>query len=174
MHHFATTSVFYLLNLILGKSTICLENIDSNKIRGEGVFYNLTPLRSASSYFYILQLFSTDTDVLIQSRLYPTRLWTRRRTQCNTPKRLLRVLNIIECPSPNCYMEGNPASPLCVAKWGRVIHMLPPTPTSSKPPPFNPHLLQWHHGGTKLDCYAPPNTLQSPSPIPHPHPPLQI
>ena len=59
----------YLLNLILRKSTICLENIDSNKIRGEGVFYNLTPLRSASSYFYILQLFSTDTDVLIHTRL---------------------------------------------------------------------------------------------------------
>ena len=55
--------VFYLLNLILRKSTICLENIDSNKIRGEGVYNDPAPLRSAGSYFYILQLFSTDPDV---------------------------------------------------------------------------------------------------------------
>ena len=52
----------YLLNLILRKSTICLENIDSNKIRGEGVYNDPAPLRSAGSYFYILQLFSTEPD----------------------------------------------------------------------------------------------------------------
>ena len=56
------TSVSYLLNLILRKSTICLENIDSNKIRGEGVYNDPAPLRSAGSYFYILQLFSTEPD----------------------------------------------------------------------------------------------------------------
>ena len=56
------TSVSYLLNLILRKSTICLENIDSNKIRGEGVYNDPAPLRSAGSYFYIPQLFSTEPD----------------------------------------------------------------------------------------------------------------
>ena len=53
--------ILHFQNYILGIS-ICLENIDSNKIRGEGVYNNLGPLRS-----YILQLFS---DALPNSAMY--------------------------------------------------------------------------------------------------------
>ena len=60
---------FSFLKQNFGEITICLENIDSNKIRGEGVYYNLGPPRSGSSYFYILHLFSTDADALLNSSL---------------------------------------------------------------------------------------------------------
>ena len=53
---------FSFVKQYFGNKSICLENIDSNKIRGEGVYNDPAPLRSAGSYFYILQLFSTEPD----------------------------------------------------------------------------------------------------------------
>ena len=118
---------FYLLNHILRKSTICLENIDSNKIRGEGVYNDPAPLRSARSYFYILQLFSTDPDGWLCTLLLRT-FWFQDRVDGGDPERLLRVLNIIERPSHNCYTEGDPPP---IVMWATVFHMLPHQPPYS-------------------------------------------
>ena len=48
------------------------------------------------------------------------------------PERLLRVLNIIEQPSHNCYTEGDPPP---IVMWATVFHMLPQ-------PPLFPHQNQ--------------------------------
>ena len=41
------------------------------------------------------------------------------------PERLLRVLNIIERPSHNCYTEGDPSP---IVMWATVFRMLPHQP----------------------------------------------